>query len=379
MSQDILTIIVTCEGSSGAWIVDTNFNKKTKVYGLLVAQDAFEALWVVPMSDVLQDIREELNAATVALPTSRAVLNAIGAKTVKRDSNPRELDELSTADAKRRSLLITYSVDESPETNWEHEMREREARRKVKARPFESDENPLFVPSKWTGSVSHLQPAFVPISHPAGKGSPRPSYGSYIPLKEVDKETFEPNSPEKKQVSLPRTERTKQEEVEVDRLTRMIREHVAPQRWPSNRRHSTLSQADTLFDSRPPSLPPSELASGVNEPLMQRREQYLPYNDALRILDGKGNDVSREEKRTRMLVADLAAQEKEEAIMQGERIEEADMRPRRTKGPEPPLTPPLKFVSSSLRDEKSVSDAPDIHRAPPMLYRDPYPSYSGSR
>jgi hypothetical protein len=54
-------------GSSGSWIVrpDANLNR---VYGVLVADDAFGDIYMVPLDDIMVDIRNELDADMVTLP-----------------------------------------------------------------------------------------------------------------------------------------------------------------------------------------------------------------------------------------------------------------------------------------------------------------------
>lgn len=56
--------LVLPAGSSGSWVV----NPKTfEVYGHVVAENALGDIWVVPMCDILNDIREEEDAISVRL------------------------------------------------------------------------------------------------------------------------------------------------------------------------------------------------------------------------------------------------------------------------------------------------------------------------
>jgi hypothetical protein len=43
----------------------------SKVYGMLVADDIFGDLYMVPLDDIMADIRDELNTCEVALPFDR--------------------------------------------------------------------------------------------------------------------------------------------------------------------------------------------------------------------------------------------------------------------------------------------------------------------
>ncbi|KAH8725961.1 hypothetical protein GQ44DRAFT_706195 [Phaeosphaeriaceae sp. PMI808] len=61
---------VSPKGSSGSWVVDAGYTIFKDVYGALVAADPFGSLWMVPMPDILQDIREHFNAVEVTLTDS---------------------------------------------------------------------------------------------------------------------------------------------------------------------------------------------------------------------------------------------------------------------------------------------------------------------
>src|SRR4051812_39155423 len=57
-------IIELPSGSSGSWVVNpTTF----KVYGHVVAENPLGDIWVIPMCDMLNDIREEEHATSVRL------------------------------------------------------------------------------------------------------------------------------------------------------------------------------------------------------------------------------------------------------------------------------------------------------------------------
>ncbi|KAH5181816.1 hypothetical protein HBH76_157280 [Parastagonospora nodorum] len=61
-------IAVPPVGYSGTWIVDSKQNNIwTRVYGTLVATDALGNLWMVPMTDILNDVKDEFKATEVGL------------------------------------------------------------------------------------------------------------------------------------------------------------------------------------------------------------------------------------------------------------------------------------------------------------------------
>ncbi|KAF2031407.1 hypothetical protein EK21DRAFT_63352 [Setomelanomma holmii] len=60
-------------GSSGSWVVDPDSVEPLKVYGMLVAADPFGCIWMVPMVDILSDIKHSLNAAQVSLTNTHVV------------------------------------------------------------------------------------------------------------------------------------------------------------------------------------------------------------------------------------------------------------------------------------------------------------------
>ncbi|KAH7386885.1 hypothetical protein DE146DRAFT_726156 [Phaeosphaeria sp. MPI-PUGE-AT-0046c] len=75
---------VVQEGSSGSWIIDEEQTGSAKVFGTLVATDSIGDLWMVPMIDILQDIKEGLDALEVSL-ANHAEIASIESVTVVDD------------------------------------------------------------------------------------------------------------------------------------------------------------------------------------------------------------------------------------------------------------------------------------------------------
>ncbi|KAH8683965.1 hypothetical protein BGZ61DRAFT_534649 [Ilyonectria robusta] len=55
-----------CDGDSGSWVVDS---ETFELYGHLVASDIFNSGYVIPIAQVLDNIKEQLGASSVGLPT----------------------------------------------------------------------------------------------------------------------------------------------------------------------------------------------------------------------------------------------------------------------------------------------------------------------
>ncbi|KAI0535451.1 hypothetical protein GGR58DRAFT_441744 [Xylaria digitata] len=61
------------DGDSGSWVIDT---ARFEVYGQLVASDIFGSGYVIPMADILNDIKSQLGAQAVGLPQPLDILHA---------------------------------------------------------------------------------------------------------------------------------------------------------------------------------------------------------------------------------------------------------------------------------------------------------------
>ncbi|KAI0474209.1 hypothetical protein F4859DRAFT_482265 [Xylaria cf. heliscus] len=61
------------DGDSGSWVVDATL---FEVYGQLVASDMFGSGYVIPMTDILNDVKSQIGARTVELPSFIDILHA---------------------------------------------------------------------------------------------------------------------------------------------------------------------------------------------------------------------------------------------------------------------------------------------------------------
>ncbi|KAI1744809.1 hypothetical protein F4680DRAFT_467114 [Xylaria scruposa] len=75
------------DGDSGSWVVDaTHF----EVYGQLVASDVFGSSYVIPMTDILSDVKLQLGAQSVELPS---LFDIIQARTKDKDERLATCDQ----------------------------------------------------------------------------------------------------------------------------------------------------------------------------------------------------------------------------------------------------------------------------------------------
>jgi len=98
---------------------------------------------------------------------------------------------------------------------------------------------------------------------------------------------------------------------------------------PSRQQPTIQSAADRLLDLRSPPYAPVEPLSGTVERRNSGRRPSVPDRSPLQKLEGKLDDISKEERRARILEAELAAQEKAEAEMRARRAREAAERQQR--------------------------------------------------
>jgi hypothetical protein len=106
----------------------------------------------------------------------------------------------------------------------------------------------------------------------------------------------------------------------------------------SSRQQPTIQIApDRLSElravSNPAPAPPIDPVDGLSRTDSQARRPSVPDRSPLQKLEGKLDDISKEEKRARMLELELAAQEKAEAEMRARRALEAAKQQRNVSGP----------------------------------------------
>lgn len=98
---------------------------------------------------------------------------------------------------------------------------------------------------------------------------------------------------------------------------------------PSRQQPAVQSAANRLFELRSPPYAPVEPLAGSIERRNSQRRPSVPDRSPLQKLEGKLDDISKEERRARILEAELAAQEKAEAEMRARRAREAAERQQR--------------------------------------------------
>ncbi|KAF1836667.1 hypothetical protein BDW02DRAFT_596170 [Decorospora gaudefroyi] len=95
---------------------------------------------------------------------------------------------------------------------------------------------------------------------------------------------------------------------------------------PSRQQPTVQTAAERLFELRSPPYAPVEPLAGTVERRDSQRRPSVPDRSPLQKLEGKLDDISKEERRARILEAELAAQEKAEAEMRERRAREAAQR-----------------------------------------------------
>ncbi|KAF2855455.1 hypothetical protein T440DRAFT_504113 [Plenodomus tracheiphilus IPT5] len=92
---------------------------------------------------------------------------------------------------------------------------------------------------------------------------------------------------------------------------------------PSRQQATIQTAADRLYELRSPPYGPVEPLTGTIERRNSQRKPSVPDRSPLQKLEGKLDDISKEERRARILEAELAAQEKVEAEARARRAREA--------------------------------------------------------
>ncbi|TRX95934.1 hypothetical protein FHL15_003076 [Xylaria flabelliformis] len=101
------------DGNSGSWVVDAT---QFEVYGQLVASDVFGSGYVIPMTDILSDIKLRLGAQSVELPS---LVDILQASTIDMDgrlaTNGQDQYGLQTMSARISSGSPTPTLDDHSE------------------------------------------------------------------------------------------------------------------------------------------------------------------------------------------------------------------------------------------------------------------------
>lgn len=139
-----------------------------------------------------------------------------------------------------------------------------------------------------------------------------------------------------------------------------------------SRHQATVQTAATrMYGLRSPPYAPAEPLAGVVGPPNSQRTSSVPDRSPLQKLEGKLDDISKEERRARILEAELAAQEKAEAEMRARRAREAAAREQRVvsqPGAKPEKTSNIpnralgsrRHVSAPIRDQQKSPMPSDV-------------------
>lgn len=138
----------------------------------------------------------------------------------------------------------------------------------------------------------------------------------------------------------------------------------------SSRQQPTIqTPAGRLYELRSPPYAPAEPLSGSVERRGSQRKPSVPDRSPLQKLEGKLDDISKEEKRARMLEAELAAQERVEAEMRARRAREAAEKEKRlATQPAPTFEPVPDTNVRSVNNKRHVSQ-PTYEMVPDTVQR----------
>jgi hypothetical protein len=98
------------KGSSGSWVINAD---RTKLYGVIVATDCFGGLWMVRMTNIMDDILKEFNAAGVSFESHFGSTDAHQGVTTKQDvrEEPTASDSEEPLVSPSSDLIVTVSQD----------------------------------------------------------------------------------------------------------------------------------------------------------------------------------------------------------------------------------------------------------------------------
>ncbi|KAH7399303.1 hypothetical protein BKA66DRAFT_604937 [Pyrenochaeta sp. MPI-SDFR-AT-0127] len=133
---------------------------------------------------------------------------------------------------------------------------------------------------------------------------------------------------------------------------------------PSRQQATVQTAADRLFELRSPPYAPVEPLAGTVERRSSQRKPSVPDRSPLQKLEGKLDDISKEERRARILEAELAAQEKAEAEARARRARAAAERQQRVVSqPVPRSEKPTSIPTRTTSTKRHVS-VPIQHKSP---------------
>ncbi|KAF1944128.1 hypothetical protein EJ02DRAFT_510485 [Clathrospora elynae] len=125
---------------------------------------------------------------------------------------------------------------------------------------------------------------------------------------------------------------------------------------PSRQQATIQTAADRLYELRSPPYAPVEPLAGTVERRNSQRKPSVPDRSPLQKLEGKLDDISKEERRARILEAELAAQEKAEAEMRARRARQAaEKQPRVVSQSAPKSAQTLSALPRTSGDKRHAS------------------------
>ena len=138
---------------------------------------------------------------------------------------------------------------------------------------------------------------------------------------------------------------------------------------PSRQQPTIQTAAGRLYELRSPPYAPVEPLSGTVERRSSQRKPSVPDRSPLQKLEGKLDDISKEERRARMLEAELAAQENVEAEMRARRARDAAEKERRLAAQPKPTYEPVPDTTARTANNKRHVSQPTYEMVPGAAQR----------
>ncbi|RMZ66878.1 Transcription factor [Pyrenophora seminiperda CCB06] len=141
---------------------------------------------------------------------------------------------------------------------------------------------------------------------------------------------------------------------------------------PSRQQATIQTAANRLYELRSPPYAPVEPLAGTVERRGSSRTPSVPDRSPLQKLEGKLDDISKEERRARILEAELAAQERAEAEMRARRAREAALKQQQEEQRAASNPAPVQERSPRVPSEASSGNnrvsmrTPALHLSPQM-------------
>jgi hypothetical protein len=212
-----------------------------------------------------------------------------------------------------------------------------------------------------------------PVAAPASNGASRGSSHRRRQSQQIPPTTGALVEPMPAAPDVPRAPPTSFKDPYAQRLT--DKAPSRPSRDPpiqtiSSRQQPTIqTPAGRLYELRSPPYAPAEPLSGSVERRGSQRKPSVPDRSPLQKLEGKLDDISKEERRARILEAELAAQERVEAEMRARRAREAAEKEKRlATQPAPTFEPVPDTTERTVNNKRHVSQ-PTYEMVPGSVQR----------